>query len=612
MMAPLEDALSTQEGLSDSNREKLQLAHRNSLRLLKLVNTLLDFSRIEAGRIQASYEPTNLAVLTMELASVFRSAIERAGMKLVLDCDPSIDHVYVDREMWEKILFNLISNAFKFTFAGEIAVSLRQMDSQVELEVRDTGTGIPADEIPRLFDRFHRVEGARGRSFEGSGIGLALVRELVKQHGGVIRVESELDRGSAFIVSIPQGSSHLPQDRIGAARAQASTSVRSEAYMQEMSGWLLDTPTFSMPESIPVFGKSRRILLVDDNSDMRDYVRRLLKESGHEVDAVGDGFVALHAAKQNKPDLVLTDVMMPVLDGFGLLREFRADPDLCTVPIILVSARAGEEARIEGLRAGADDYLTKPFGARELLSRVEAQLKIARLRNESNEELRIRTAQFETLFQSTPIGVFLLGGDFRVREVNPIARPVFGKFAGDIVGRDFRDVMLQLRGKDYADVVVGIINRVLETGESHISDEWAAYRVDQGITQYYEWRVDRILLPDSRFGVVCYFRDISDRKAAEQRVNLLASIVDYSDDAILSKKLDGTIMSWNAGAERLFGYTAAEIIGQSVTALIPPERLHEEAAIIEKIARGERVEQFETIRVRKNGSLLDVSRQFRP
>ena len=192
MLGPIEDMLARANGSFTASREELDLVYRNGLRMLKLVNTLLDFSRIEAGRREASYEPTDLAALSAELASVFRSAIERAGLRLSVDCPPLAEPVYVDRSMWEKIVLNLMSNAFKFTFAGEIALSLRQVAQSVELSVSDTGTGIPAHEVPRLFERFHRVEGARGRTHEGSGIGLALVQELAKLHGGSVRAESSL------------------------------------------------------------------------------------------------------------------------------------------------------------------------------------------------------------------------------------------------------------------------------------------------------------------------------------------------------------------------------------------------------------------------------------
>jgi PAS domain S-box-containing protein len=401
MMGPLEDAIADSEGLSAANREQLELAHRNSLRLLKLVNTLLDFSRIEAGRIQASYQPTDISLLTAELASVFRSAIERAGMRLIIDCPVLSEKVYIDREMWEKIILNLLSNAFKFTFEGEIEVTLRCVERAVELTVRDTGTGIPASEIPQLFERFHRVKGARGRSYEGSGIGLALVQELVKLHGGNVRIESEVDRGSTFIITIPLGSDHLPPDRIGGVRTLASTGSGSNAFVQEALRWLPDgadgadnvqlAQTVSQGAPTSRSGHERkelaRILLADDNADMRQYVQRLLREQ-YEVVAVADGESALKSARQRRPDLILSDVMMPRVDGFELLRTVRADEDLKSIPAILLSARAGEESRVEGLDAGADDYLVKPFSARELVARVGSSLAMAKMRRESTEKFR--------------------------------------------------------------------------------------------------------------------------------------------------------------------------------------------------------------------------------
>jgi signal transduction histidine kinase len=200
MLGPLEELKGEltrpTASLSAAHYQQIDFAHRNGLRLLKLVNTLLDFSRIEAGRVQAVYEPTDLAGITAELASVFRSAIEKAGLRLMVDCPDLSEHAYVDREMWEKIVLNLVSNAFKFTFEGEIEVKLRQADDHVELTVRDTGTGIPAHELPKLFERFHRVAGAHGRTHEGSGIGLALVQELVKLHGGSVSVDSQYRKGA--------------------------------------------------------------------------------------------------------------------------------------------------------------------------------------------------------------------------------------------------------------------------------------------------------------------------------------------------------------------------------------------------------------------------------
>lgn len=391
MLGPLEDAL-TEEGLLPTVRERLDVAHRNSIRLLKLVNTLLDFSRIEAGRIEAVYEPVDLCELTKEFASVFRSAIEKEGVRFVVDCSTVAAPVHVDREMWEKIVFNLLSNAFKFTFEGEIRVTLREKEDRVELAVSDTGTGIPHAELPHLFERFHRVKGARGRSYEGSGIGLALVQELVKLHGGTVSVTSEVERGSTFTVTIPTGLAHLPAERLRGARTLVSTSLRSDAYVEEVTSWLPvngnQSEYVSMLESRSgaMSDVRQRILLADDNSDMRDYVSRLLATK-YDVEAVGDGEAALESARARKFDLILSDVMMPKLDGFGLLHALRADERTRTTPFILLSARAGEESRVEGMEAGADDYLIKPFSARELMARVEAHLQLQRERKRSQEKL---------------------------------------------------------------------------------------------------------------------------------------------------------------------------------------------------------------------------------
>ena len=413
MLGPLEEVLAKPaSGVVPDNRALVDTAHRNGLRLLKLVNSLLDFSRIEAGRVQASYQPTDLAAFTAELASSFRSAMDRAGLRLIVDCAPLPEPLHVDREMWEKVVLNLLSNAFKFTFEGEIAVVVgRSADGRAAaLTVRDTGTGIPAAELPRLFERFHRVEGARGRTFEGSGIGLALVQELVKLHGGTIRVESVPDQGSSFTVTLPFGSGHLPADQLGSPPAATSTGVRAEAYVEEALRWLpngdagavaADAPSRSAPDDLDVLGSSatrgERVLLADDNADMRGYVQRLLAAEGYRIEAVADGEAALAAARREAPDLVLADVMMPGVDGFELLSALRAEPGLRDVPVLLLSARAGEEARVEGLGEGADDYLTKPFSTRELLARIAGNLKLARIRRETARALEEEARSLETL-----------------------------------------------------------------------------------------------------------------------------------------------------------------------------------------------------------------------
>ena len=366
MLGPLEDELGELASpLPPVRHERLNMAHRNALRLLKLVNTLLDFSSIEAGRIQASYEATDLATCTAELASVFRSAIEKGGLTLTVDCSPLPEPVYIDREMWEKVVLNLLSNAFKHTFAGGIHVSLRWLRDYAELAVMDSGVGIPEAELPCLFDRFHRVKGANSRTNEGTGIGLALVQELIRVHGGTVRVESRVGKGSTFTVTVKTGHAHLPADRLGAQRSQTSTGTRADAYVKEALSWVTDMEAASTPLSSPVEAAGcsslrevaqprsaarPRILWADDNADMRDYVRRLLSER-YDVTAVSDGTTALTAALATPPDLVLTDVMMSGRDGFSLLRELRAAERTRTIPVILLSARAGR--RVGCRRAGS-------------------------------------------------------------------------------------------------------------------------------------------------------------------------------------------------------------------------------------------------------------------
>ena len=405
MLGPLLDTLALQNGpLTPSVAEELTVVHRNGLRLLKLVNTLLDFSRIEAGRLQASFVPTDLAAFTTELASVFRSAIEKAGLTLAIDAPPLDAPTYVDRDMWEKVVHNLISNAFKFTLAGGVTVRLNKEGRHVRLAVQDTGSGIPPEELPRLFERFHRVEATKGRTHEGTGIGLALVQELVKIHGGTVCVESEVGRGSTFSVAIPAGKDHLPAACLGEVSTPSSV-VGFSAFVEEAMRWLPEAPegdaetkadlTQFDSESalLPGLGKNavsstaqdegistvrvaerQRIVIADDNADMRDYLRRLLADR-YEVVAVSDGQKALLAARESLPVLILSDAMMPNLDGFELLRAVRADASLASVPFVLLSARAGEEAILDGIRAGADEYLIKPFSARELLARVDAQIQ---------------------------------------------------------------------------------------------------------------------------------------------------------------------------------------------------------------------------------------------
>ena len=580
MLGPVEDLLAkSYTGLSPSAKSQLELVNRNGTRLLRLVNTLLDFSRIEAGRMQAVFQPTNLAAFTVELASVFRSATEKAGLRLELDCPMLSEPVFVDRNMWEKIVLNLISNAFKFTFGGAITVALVEAENNIELRVKDTGVGIPANELPRLFDRFHRIENTRSRTHEGSGIGLALVQELVKLHGGTVRAESVAGTGSTFIVSVPMGSAHLPAERIGGTRTLATTAVGAAPFVQEALRWLPEKENFDnadeiIPEDehIPIAcppdsagtdatEKRPRILVADDNADMRQYLVRLLSER-YEVEAVPDGEAALVSARQHAPDVVLSDVMMPNLDGFGLLHALREHSETKTIPIILLSARAGEESRVEGMQHGADDYLIKPFSARELLARVQTHLQMARLRKEAGEILRQRTAQFETLLNEAPLGVYLIDADFRIREVNPTALANYENDP-DLIGRDFEELTRSRWPKEYADEIVGTFRHTLETGEPYFAAERIQRRRDSGGLHCFEWQISRIPLPDGRYGVVCYFRDISHivraREAIKESEQRLRLATEAAELGIWMWHFDHDSVAWeNDRPYEIFGRTAEE------------------------------------------------------
>ena len=455
MLGPLEEALARPaHGLDAALREDLEIVHRNGLRLRKLVGTMLDFSRIEAGRMQARFEPMALASFTAELASVFRSAVEHAGLRLEIDCPPLSAPVYVDREQWEKIVLNLLSNALKFTLEGEIRVSLCEREDAVELAVSDTGVGIPEDQIERVFERFHRVADARGRSHEGTGIGLSLVRELVHLHGGTVRVTSELDRGSVFLVRLPLGAAHLDSAQVVTAQPASGESVHLDAFLGESMRWLpsrtggaaADVQAIAAtPADAGHTAALPRVLLADDNADMRAYVGRLLSER-FAVEAVPDGRSALEAVRARPPELVLADVMMPQLSGFELLAAIRDDPAIRDTPVILLSARAGEEARVEGMDAGADDYLTKPFSARELLARVSAHVQMSRMRQEANAALLAEQARLRLALETGRLGAWQVNIATRELRCSAQCRVNFG--VAEDVADDELDIDMLMGGLD--------------------------------------------------------------------------------------------------------------------------------------------------------------------
>ncbi|MFT7839867.1 ATP-binding protein [Saccharothrix sp. BKS2] len=408
---PVQDALADAEHpLPAVQRARLELVGRNAERLRRLVNGVLDFARVEGGRLQPEPAAVDLAAATRDLAVNFAPAAERVGLAFTAHCPRLPRPVRVDRDMWDRVVLNLLSNAVKYTLAGGVRLELCGGDGHVRLTVADTGVGIPADELPRLFERFHRVRGAHGRSHEGSGIGLAMVAQLLDLMGGSVRVESEPGRGSVFTVLLPYGEgapAAAPHD----APHDAGEAVAP--YLQEALTWT--APAGAPPTAD---GDRPRLLVAEDNADLRDYLRDLL--AGHfAVELSGDGEDALDRVRRRPPDLVLADVMMPRLDGFGLLRELRADPATRHLPVVLLSARAGEEAAAEGLAAGADDYLVKPFSSVDLVARLRSNLARA---TERTRDAAWQTAVVGALHD----GVFIADAFGVVLEVNDAFERITG------------------------------------------------------------------------------------------------------------------------------------------------------------------------------------------
>ncbi|KAJ3174897.1 hypothetical protein HK101_010805 [Irineochytrium annulatum] len=447
MLGPLEDCLSSSH-LTPAMLTNIQLAYTNTIRILKLIHNLLDYSRIQNGRMTASFRRVaNASDLTRSLASVFRSAVEKLGIKYIVEVEDVSEDCYLDRQMWEHITFNLIGNAVKFTKHGYIRCRLYSTATHLHLDVDDSGIGIPAEELPRLFEMFHRVEQPLHHSFEGTGIGLALTEELIKMHGGTIRVESQLHTGSAFHVAIPLGFEHLPKDRVfhdapesdgfiaglpvggpavvgtdtGPQAPRAGSFNIGKAFAEEADRIARDATEKgyadhsrvadgNSPGTVPAEAATI-LFVVDDNSDMRKYLANVLS-TRWSVRSFENGSTALTEASHSPPDLIISDIMMPIMDGLELLRRLRLEERTREVPVILLSGRSGEEARVGGLEQGADDYLAKPFSMGELVARVATKLELSRKRTELERAVMVeknekdnQARKYLRLATMSPIGI---------------------------------------------------------------------------------------------------------------------------------------------------------------------------------------------------------------
>lgn len=403
MVGPLESAVRQQQGL---NYEQATIALRNSRRLLRLVNQLLDLQRLDAGRMQPEFRPCNLVDFVTHIVDSFSPYCEKKGLTLSTELS-ECPLVYLDLEKFDKVLYNLLSNAMKFTAADKsIRVVLRADEYHCFLEVIDTGIGIRPSQIPHLFERFRQAEGSANRSYEGTGLGLALVKELVELHGGEISVDSVYGEGTTFSVRLRIGKNHLPIGQIIETQAEIQSS-RASVELADLEIDLLETSESSSSDledaaqnSAPdEDSKISQILVVDDNPDLRSYVAGILQQQGYHIWTARNGAEGFEQAQARRPHLILTDLMMPIVSGIDLIRMMRSHADLKGTPVILLTAKADEDTRIEGVERGADAYLSKPFNDRELLAEVRNLLAL-----KENER---RVAQLNTYLTESVLRRFL-------------------------------------------------------------------------------------------------------------------------------------------------------------------------------------------------------------
>jgi signal transduction histidine kinase len=377
ILAPLDELLASGEDPVSIPRDELETVHRAGLRIHKQVSALFDFLRIESDHAFATFEPTKLGALTRRIAEVWRPAIARTGLALELEVAASDDHVHVDPVLWETIVDSLLSNALDHTLSGTIRVAFHVADGAARLTVEDTGIGIAPEHLPHVFARFYRAPDPRARKSEGAGLGLAVVRELVALHGGTIEAASEIDRGSRFTVTMKLGHEHLAPTQV---QRELSEDPKPNVSTDENA---LHTTGTRHRIADGAGGRERpRVLLVDDNAELCEYLANVLREEWN-VEVASNGTDALTIASLRPPDVIVADVLMAGLDGLDLARALRGHPRTSQTPIILATARSGDDARAAGLEAGANDYITKPFTTRELRSRMRSQLELARARSES-------------------------------------------------------------------------------------------------------------------------------------------------------------------------------------------------------------------------------------
>ena len=436
---------------------------RNASRLLFLINELLDLAKFDSGRATLRKRCLDFAALVRGVVTNFdSSSIRRIHLKGLTE--PVA--MEADARQLKKVLYNLLSNAFKFNDpqTGQIWIRLAAKDQFIELEVEDNGIGIPREQLARIFDRFTQVEGGATRRYEGSGIGLALVKEIVALHGGTIAVESDLERGSIFTITLPRGN--VTQDQVFAGPVEED----EQTFLPVQSEDKQEGETLS-PSNSKI--NAPLVLVVDDNADMRGYVERILRKK-YRIVLAKDGAEAFEQARRLRPELIVTDVMMPKMSGHDLLQAVRADKGLRSIPVIFLTARAGTEARIESLDAGADDYLSKPFDELELLARAG---NLIRTRAQERELAQLQKEKIARFLPRNLADMIISGEheDFlkgHRREITVLFIDLRG-FTAFVEKTDPEEVMTILR--DYQTVMGHLVSEYGGTLERFVGDAVMVY-----------------------------------------------------------------------------------------------------------------------------------------